>query len=71
VVYRLRQSGNGEWTAEPWLQLPGAPFSSWPVDTGEILVNTHGGGTILIAADGRMRMAPCLDPQPLDETRQP
>lgn len=71
VVYRLRESVRGEWTAEPWLQLPGAPFSSWPVDTGEILVNTHGGGTILIAADGRMRMAPCLDPQPLDETRQP
>ena len=71
VVYRLRQAGSGEWSAEPWLQLPGAPYSSWPVDTGEILVNTHGGGTILIAADGRMRMAPCLDPPPLDETRQP
>ncbi len=71
VVYRLRQAGSGEWTAEPWLQLPGAPYSSWPVETGEILVNTHGGGTILIAADGRMRMAPCLDPPPLDETRQP
>lgn len=71
VVYRLRQAGSGEWSAEPWLQLPGAPYSSWPVDTGEILVNTHRGGTILIAADGRMRMAPCLDPPPLDETRQP
>ncbi len=70
VVYRLRQAGSGEWTAEPWLQLPGAPYSSWPVDTGEILVNTHGGGTILIAADGSMRMAPCLDPPPIEETRQ-
>ncbi|MCG6117937.1 MAG: HEAT repeat domain-containing protein [Aquimonas sp.] len=66
VVYRLRQAGNGEWRAESWLQLPGTPYSSWPVHTGEILVNTHGGGTILIAADGRMRMAPCPDPPALE-----
>ncbi len=71
VVYRLRQSGRGEWTAEPWLQLPGAPNSSWPVDTGEILVNTYGRGTLLISADGSMRMAPCLDPPPVEDTPTP
>lgn len=71
TVHRLRQSAAGEWTAEPWLQLPGAPESSWPVETGEILVDTYGGGTVLIAADGGMRMAPCLDPPPVEDTPKP
>lgn len=71
AVHRLRLSAAGEWSAEPWLQLPGAPESSWPVETGEILVNTYGGGTVLIAADGSMRMAPCLDPPPVEDTPTP
>lgn len=71
AAYRLQQGGDGQWSAKPWLQLPGAPMSSWPVETGEILVNTYGGGTILIAANGQMRMAPCLDPPALEFLEQP
>jgi HEAT repeat protein len=46
-----------------WKQLPGAPRSSWITDTGELLVNTTQ-GSVLVAPDGSMRMAPCTKHQP-------
>jgi hypothetical protein len=58
MIYSVLRNA-GEWHVEPWLNLPGAPESSWFVETGELLVNTYGGGTILINANGNLRMAPC------------
>lgn len=59
MLYRLELQHDGIWTASPWQSLPGAPDSSWPVETGEILVNTFGGGSLLVSANGSMRMATC------------
>ncbi|MCI5150503.1 MAG: hypothetical protein D3916_14145 [Candidatus Electrothrix sp. MAN1_4] len=58
MVYELKPAGDGKWDYKPWRTLPGAPSSSWLVETGEVLVNTAG-GSILISDDGSMRMAPC------------
>ena len=59
-VYRLEDRSDGAWKANPWVVLPGAPRSSWIVETGELLINTHGGGSILLSENGKMRMAPCM-----------
>ena len=45
--------------SKEWLMLPDAPDSSWLVKTGELLINTIGGGSILLAKNGMMRMAEC------------
>ena len=60
MVYQLIHDANGQWRAEKWLKLPGAPHSSWFVETGELLINTSGGGSILLSQHGLMRMATCL-----------
>ena len=57
-VFQLNRKDN-LWYIEPWINLPGAPASSWLVDTGELLVNTYSGGSILISKNGDLRMAPC------------
>ena len=57
-VFQLNRKDN-LWYIEPWINLPGAPASSWLVDTGELLVNTYSGGSILISENGDLRMAPC------------
>lgn len=59
MAYALERDLAGGWTAEPWRALPGAPMTSWFVETGEVLVNTASGGGVLLAADGGMRMVPC------------
>lgn len=61
VVFSLNFREDGSWEAEPWVQLPGAPQSSWFVETGELLINLYSGGSILISKDGEFRMAPCTD----------
>ena len=63
AVHRVRRDASGRWTAKQWRALPGAPQSSWTVETGEILVNMYNGGTILLDASGAFRVAPCADPQ--------
>lgn len=60
-VYRLDAENGGAWKASVWVVLPGASRSSWIVETGELLINTHGGGSILLSEEGRMRMAPCVE----------
>lgn len=60
MVYQLIYDDSGQWRAEKWLKLPGAPHSSWFVETGELLINTSGGGSILLSQHGLMRMATCL-----------
>jgi hypothetical protein len=45
-------------SASRWKTLPGAPRSSWLLETGELLVNTTG-GSVLVAPDGALRLADC------------
>ena len=59
TLYQLTKVGKS-WVYKPWRVLPGAPYSSWLVETGELLVNTVRGGSILVSEDGSMRMAECL-----------
>lgn len=59
MVYQLIYDDSGQWRAEKWVKLPGAPHSSWFVETGELLINTSGGGSILLSLHGVMRMATC------------
>lgn len=61
MLYELASDKSGQWSARPWRSLPGAPRSSGPVQSGEILLNTSGGGSILVSKDGRMRMATCSE----------
>lgn len=62
VIYEVIPTSNGSWDSQLWRTLPGAPRSTWLVETGELLVNTiGGGGSILISRDGSMRMAKCLN----------
>jgi len=59
LIYELSQDAVGKWKAKEWLRLPGAPDSSWLVDTGELLINTIGGGSVLLSEHGAFRMASC------------
>lgn len=59
MVYELFQDKDGYWCGKEWLKLPGSPRSSSLVETGEILINTVGGGSILLSKNGLMRMAAC------------
>lgn len=59
MLYEVTRKAGNSWSVKPWRALPGAPISSWPVESGEILINTVSGGSILVDASGYMRMAPC------------
>jgi HEAT repeat protein len=61
TVHALARGASGKWSATPWRALPGAPQSSWPVDTGEVLINVASGGTLLLRQDGTFRISPCTD----------
>lgn len=61
MIYQVSRRADGTWTANPWRALPGAPHSSWLVESGELLVNVDEGGSILVSANGSMRLAPCAD----------
>ena len=60
MLYQLNKNDQGHWKAKEWLRLPGAPYSSWFVETGELLINTTGGGSILLSEHGELRMATCV-----------
>jgi len=59
MIYELLRDKDGIWFEEPWLKLPASPRSSWFVETGELLINTYNGGSLLLSVDGSMRMATC------------
>lgn len=59
LVYKLFRDEAGVWHAEVWRVLPGAPRSSGLVETGEIVIHTVDGGSILLSKNGSMRMATC------------
>ncbi|MGE0451932.1 MAG: HEAT repeat domain-containing protein [Vicinamibacteria bacterium] len=48
----------GACSARAWKILPGAPSSSWLLDTGDLLINTTG-GSVVLSANGALRMAAC------------
>ena len=57
-LYTIACSSTQGCTAKRWKALPGAPQSSWLLETGELLVNTSG-GSVLVGPDGMMKMATC------------
>ena len=59
TIYEIKLYDNGSWNTKLWRKLPGAPYSSRLVETGDLLINTYWGGSILVSAEGSMRMAPC------------
>lgn len=66
-IYRLKRltanstaSNNRGFRADIWLELPSEVKSSWWVEGGELLLNTNK-GSILLSADGSLRMAPCRE----------
>jgi hypothetical protein len=61
VIHELTTDPAGTWQASPWRVLPGAPGTNWLTESGELLIDVRAGGTILVAPDGSMRMAPCGD----------
>ncbi len=58
-IYELYTNKYNKWKSRPWLKLPGTPRTSWFVETGELLINTFGGGSILLSEKGIFRMAEC------------
>lgn len=48
-----------DWQLQTWRGLPAAPIKNSMTASGDLLVQTAGGGTLLIAPNGAMRMAPC------------
>lgn len=59
VLYRATRDAQGAWQAEVWRILPGAPAASHLVKPDELLVRTRHTGTVVVDAEGRMRMARC------------
>ncbi len=59
MIYKLHRDEDGHWNSKPWINLPGSPRSSWFVESGELLINTYGGGSLLLSSDGSFRMAKC------------
>ena len=59
-IYELYKDKGSAWNSRPWLKLPGSPSSSWFVETEELLINTYGGGSLLLSEDGSFRMAECV-----------
>jgi len=49
VIYKLELNKNGDWEVSHWIKLPGVTLSSWFVETGELLLNTLHGGSILLS----------------------
>jgi len=58
TAYELVRDGK-DLRLRPWRGLPAAPDRNSMTASGELLVYTSGGGTLVIAPDGAMRMAPC------------
>jgi HEAT repeat protein len=59
TIFELYKNSEGVWFSKKWLTLPGAPMTSWFVETSELLINTYNGGSILLSESGAFRMATC------------
>ena len=58
AVYRVERDEKRSWRAERWRELPGAPETSWPIAGNQLLIVARG-GTVVLAPDGTMALAPC------------
>jgi len=70
-VYEVRCTGAAHCFVRWWKQLPSAPRDSWLTTSGELLINTYRGGSIIVNQDGRMTMAPCHTEATGKATRPP
>ncbi len=60
VLLAIDEPKPGRYTAVPWKRLPAAPASSWLIEGGELIINTYGGGSVIVDENGSMRMAECV-----------
>lgn len=61
-IHSLSPGPSGVWKASLWRVLPLAPQNARRVGDGLLRIEMYGGDSILLAADGTMRMAPCEPP---------
>ena len=59
TLMSVSRDTGGTWRARLWRVLPGAPRVSSLVEPDGLMVGMFGGGSIVIDADGDMRMADC------------
>jgi hypothetical protein len=59
ILLKIELNSFGRYIARPWKRLPAAPVKSSRLKDGDLLVNTHDGGSVIIDAKGTMRMAEC------------
>lgn len=64
AVLAVRRDAGDRWRAATWRILPGAANRSWPIATGEILIEAHRKGMLLLSPDGSFRMADCVPASP-------
>jgi hypothetical protein len=68
LLYQIKCPPSKQCEATSWKQLPGAPRTSWVLESGELLVNTLG-GSVVVASDGTLAMAECHDHPPREAGR--
>ncbi len=59
-LLEVKEGSDGRWSAVTWRVLPGAPSASFLVAPQALAVETIGRGSIIIDAEGGMRMANCI-----------
>jgi len=59
-LLRIDKNDTGRYMATPWKRLPASPATSWLIEGGKLLVNTYDGGSVIIDAHGKFRMAECV-----------
>ena len=62
-LLRIEKNDTGRYVAFPWKRLPAAPETSWLIEGSRLLVNTLDGGSVIIDANGGIRMAECRQTQ--------
>jgi HEAT repeat protein len=59
TLLRIEKNDSGRYVATPWKRLPAAPTTSWLIARDRLLINTLDGGSVIVDAAGRLRMAAC------------
>jgi len=60
-LQEIHRSPEGIWTASTWRILPGAPEALRPVEPDGLMIETVRKGSVVVNANGEMRMARCAD----------
>lgn len=63
TLLRVERNDSGRYIATPWKRLPAAPATSWLIGRDRLLINTLGGGSVIVDASGELRMAACTSVQ--------